>query len=87
MNETEPDGIAIETAINEAIETAIREHEGGLTLRWVALIETCGPDGARGVWTMTSPDVLSWDALGLLEYGRQREVAKIVHPYEDDDDE
>jgi len=80
---SEPDGDAIQTAVNEAIETVIREHEGGFTIRWVALVETAGPGGARGVWTMTSPDVMAWDTLGLLEYGKQMQVRQLVTPGED----
>lgn len=81
----EPDGDLIQAAINEAIETVIREHEGGFTIRWVALVETAGPDGCRGVWTMTSPDVMAWDTLGLLEYGKQMQVRQLVTPGEEDD--
>lgn len=72
-------GADIEAAVNEAIETVIREHEGGFTIRWVALVETAGEDGTRGIWTMTSPDVRAWDTLGLLEYGKQLQVAQIVN--------
>lgn len=71
-------GEDIETAINAAIEQVIRDHEGGFTLKWVALVETVDPDGERGVWTMTSADVKAWDTLGLLEYGRQKQNAQIM---------
>lgn len=73
------DGEAIEAAVNEAIEKVIRDHEGGFTIRWVALVETAGPDGSRGVWTMTSPDVKAWDTLGLLEYGKQLQVRGVLN--------
>jgi hypothetical protein len=73
------DGQTIETEINAAIEEIIRTHEGGFTLKWVALVETVAPDGERGVWTMTSADVKSWDTLGLLEFGRQKQIAQILH--------
>lgn len=75
----EADGAAIEAAVNDAIENIIRQHEGGFTIRWVAIVETAGPDGSRGVWTMTSPDVKAWDTLGLLEYGKQRQAAQILN--------
>jgi hypothetical protein len=28
---------------------------------------------------MTSADVKSWDTLGLLEFGRQKQIAQILH--------
>lgn len=71
-------GEDIEIAINSAIEQVIRDHEGGFTLKWVALVETVDPDGERGVWTMTSADVKAWDTLGLLEYGKQKQNAQII---------
>lgn len=86
---SEPLGVGgdIETAVNEAIEQAVREHEGGFTIRWIAIIETAGPNGDRGVWTMTSPDVKAWDTLGLLEYGKQLQVAQVLNDRDDDDED
>lgn len=71
-------GQLIEREVNAAIERIVREHEHGFVIRWVGLVETAGEDGTRGIWTMTSPDVKAWDTLGLLEYGKQLQVAQIV---------
>jgi hypothetical protein len=75
----EPDGEQIEPAPGKAIEQVIAEQERGFVLKWVAIVETCGEDGSRGVWTMTSNDVKAWDTLGLLEYGKQLQVAQVIN--------
>jgi hypothetical protein len=37
------EGETIEREVNAAIEQIIRDHEGGFTLKWVALVETVAP--------------------------------------------
>lgn len=65
-------------ALNDAIQRVVQEHEDGFTLKWVALLETAGPDGTRGVWVLASPDIRPWDALGLIEYARLRQADQIL---------
>jgi hypothetical protein len=68
----EPDvplGQLIEDAIGSAIENVVADHEGGFVTKWVALVESVDRDGARGLWTMTSPEVMAWDTVGLLTHG------------------
>lgn len=62
-------GTRIEQAIGAAIETVVSEAEGGFVTKWVALIESVAPDGTRGLWTCTSPELMAWDTVGLLQHG------------------
>lgn len=68
----------IESAMNDAVTDVITKHENGLVLRWVALIETIGPEGDRGLWTFTSPDVKAWDTVGLLQHGLHLQQAQTL---------
>jgi hypothetical protein len=64
-----PLGELLEQRVGQAIENAVAEHERGFVTKWVALVETVAPDGTRGLWTMTSPDVMACDTVGLLQHG------------------
>lgn len=79
------DGEAIEAAIGAAIEHVLREHGGEFTLKWLALVETSDSNGERGMWAMTSDDLKAWDTLGLLEYGKQRQVTQLLNDSSSDD--
>lgn len=78
----EPLGAAIERDLNEAIAKVIAQHEGGFVTKWLALVESAGPDGERGLWTCTSEGITKWDTMGMLAYAAQVEAAGIGH--EDD---
>lgn len=67
-------GQKIEAAVGAAIEKVIAECEHGFAIKWLAIVESAGPDGTRGVWTMTSSGALPWETLGLLEYGKLRHL-------------
>jgi hypothetical protein len=73
-----------------AIETVVAEHERGFVTKWVALVETVAPDGTRGLWTMTAPDVMAWDTVGLLQHGlhlqHAQTLAARLEPDDDDGD-
>lgn len=73
-------GEAIQRDIGDAITKAVAEHEGGLVTKWVALVETVGPDGERGLWPCTGGGVTKWDAVGMLQYAVFREQAAMMRP-------
>ena len=76
-------GQALETAIGDAIDSAVSTHEGGLVTKWVALVESVNPDGDRGLWTMTSTGVMAWDTVGLLQHGLHMQAAQTLRGDED----
>jgi hypothetical protein len=71
-------GELIEADLNKAISTVIAQHEGGFVTKWVALIETAGPDGQRGLWPCTSEGATPWDTGGMLRYALDLETAKTL---------
>lgn len=68
---------AIERDLNAAIADVIARHERGVVTKWVALVETMNPDGARGMWPMTSEDVMAWDVIGMLLHGLNLQQAQM----------
>lgn len=79
--------------IQRRLEAAIPEAfavEGGFVNKWVVLAETIGPDGERGMWTRTSPDLKPWDTMGMLEFAmaieRRGEGWGRANDDEDDDE-
>lgn len=71
-------GTVLERAIGSAIEAQVSEHEHGLVVKWVALVETLDSTGERGMWTMTSADVKAWDTVGLLQHGLHLQQAQTL---------
>lgn len=78
-------GERLEQAIGDAIDSSVGEHEGGLVTKWVALVESVGPDGDRGLWTMTSAGVMAWDTVGLLQHALHLQQRQTLLPDEGDD--
>lgn len=76
---------ALSEAIGDAIDGAVGEHERGFVTKWIALVETVGPEGDRGVWALASDGVMAWDSLGLLTFGLQLEQARAVAEQGDDE--
>jgi hypothetical protein len=73
------DGAEVERQLAEAIERVLGEN-GEYAAKWVAIVETVGAaDGERGLWTFTSESLKSWDTLGLLGYGLERQRANIYN--------
>lgn len=68
MAEPHEVGRAIELELGDAIGTTVAKHEGGMVTKWVAIVETLGPEGDRGIWTMASDGVMAWDSVGLLQH-------------------
>lgn len=85
MTDDEPLGVRLERAVGDAIQGAVAADEGGFVTRWVALVESVGPEGDRGLWTMTSDDVKAWDTVGLLQHGLHLQLAQTVAARHDDD--
>jgi hypothetical protein len=79
------DAASLEQAVGEAIAAAVGSHESGFVTKWVAILETVGPDGDRGVWTCTSEDMRAYDSLGLLQYAVLKEEAALLRGDEDDE--
>lgn len=71
-------GDAIQDDLGAAIDRAVTDHEHGLVTRWVALVESVAPDGTRGLWTMTSRDVMAWDTVGILQHALHLQLAQTL---------
>jgi hypothetical protein len=71
-------GERIEQRVGQAIDEAIREAERGVATKWVLLIESVNPDGERGMWTLTSPDVMAWDTGGALLHALVLQVGQVL---------
>lgn len=52
---------------------------GRLVTKWVLITETINDDGATRFISFTSPDLRSWDALGLTTYFEHCEQARTIH--------
>ena len=85
MPEPEDLGPLLERVIGDAISGAVAQHERGFVTKWVALVESVDPDGTRGLWTMTSPDVKAWDTVGLLQHGLHLQQWQTLNRGDDDD--
>lgn len=83
---SEPDdlGVVLQAAVAKAIGDGVSEHEGGFVTKWVALVESVDPEGARGLWTLTSDDVMAWDTVGLLQHGLHLQQAQAINPPDDE---
>lgn len=71
-------GAAIERDLASVIADVLARHESGFVTNWVALIETVGADGKRGLWTMASPDLKAWDTAGMLTHGLHMQQAQAL---------
>lgn len=69
-------GELIENAVGEAIENAVGQHERGMALKWITLVESIDTDGDRGLWTMTSADIKAWDTVGMLQHALHLQQAQ-----------
>lgn len=78
----------METDLNNAIAGVIARHEeGGFVTKWLALIESLGPDGQPGLWTATSGGLMPWDTQGLLTHALNMETAQTIGMYLRDSDD
>jgi hypothetical protein len=77
-DEPETVGQTLERVVGEAIQGAVAQHETGFVTKWVAIVESVDPAGARGLWTMTSDDVTAWDTVGLLQHGLHLQQAQTL---------
>lgn len=61
----------------ERIDDALRESmgEGEMVVRWVACIEYIDAEGSRGLYSIGSPNLESWDAIGMLRTALIRQEA------------
>lgn len=64
-------------AVENAIINVLRES-GEMVTRFVALVETIGEEGDRGIFTLASADMKAWDTIGMLGFGLQCEQARMV---------
>lgn len=85
---TEPTDGEIGTALGAAIQGVITDLEHGVVVKWVALVETVGPDGERGVWQCASVGNKRWDTVGMLRHAIDSEYAVYLarHLKKDDDE-
>lgn len=68
---------ALREELNNLLSECLHGH-GDLVTRWVLLIEVVDQEGRRAMWNLASPDMKSWDALGMLTYATQIEQAGTV---------
>jgi hypothetical protein len=71
-------GAKIEAELGKAIDAIVAEQEGGMTMKWVCLLETAGADGSRGLWTLTNDGMKAWDIVGLLQHALDLQQAKTI---------
>lgn len=74
------------TAIGDAIETVVRDSEGGFVTRWFAAIEIVDHESTRVMWLLTPAGSMAWDGIGLAGFALAHELGKIVRDGLDDDD-
>lgn len=74
----------IRRAVGKAIDDVISTHEGGFTTKWVACVETVGPDGTCGLWPMASEGARSWDTLGMLHFAIALETSALGRRHDGD---
>ncbi len=79
-----PDCEALEQDVGEAISRILNIREGGFVIKWLALVETSDRDGRRGLWTLSSPEVLAWDTVGMLTHALHLQQAQVLHEVDDD---
>lgn len=73
---SEADPAEVEARLADAIANVL---PGEFVTRWVALVETVdAEDGARGLWTLTSDDVMAWDTVGMLQHGLHLQLAQAL---------
>jgi len=70
--------------LGAAVEHVVREVERGIVTRWVAIVETVGPDGERGLWLEGNRDLAPWELLGLLAFA---DTLVRSDEYDGDDDD
>lgn len=75
-------GVRLREAVGESLGQLVSELEGGFTTKWIALIESVGADGTRGIWTFAPDDLKSWETMGMLQYALEREKVR-MHEIED----
>lgn len=64
--------------IGRAVEGAAANHEQGFVTKWVAVVESVGSDGQGGLWLFGNSEGTIWERLGLLEYAKACEQARIT---------
>lgn len=64
--------------MGEAVAAVVNESEAAVITRWIVLAEGVDVNGERAVWAYSAEDSKSWDSLGLLQYGIQREQAALT---------
>ncbi|MGQ0575988.1 MAG: hypothetical protein ACT4RN_17535 [Pseudonocardia sp.] len=55
-----------------------RHHDGDALVRYVAVAEVITVDGERALHSLSSPDMMVWESLGLLDYARELDRVAIV---------
>ncbi len=77
-----PDGEEIQAEVGKAIADVLSTRGNEFTTRWVALVEAVDADGKRGLWTMTSDDLMAWDTCGLLTHALHLQQAQTARETE-----
>lgn len=75
MNYDDPDEVG--EALSAAVQGVLASY-GVMATRHVLLVECVEESGDRVVWSATHDGSTSWDTLGLLMYGVQREQAGVL---------
>ncbi len=68
----------LERDLSDAIDNAMRTHDGALVTKWVTVVEVIGSDGKPARWTVTNDDSPPWDTLSLLDFAAQTQRAEIT---------
>lgn len=70
--------------LGQAVAEVLSKH-GQMATRWVVLVEVIEGDGNRGLWIEAPEDMRQWETLGLLEFARAHECAKMTNDYRGED--
>ena len=73
----------IQRAIGDAISSILAQYERGFVIKWLTLVESSDAEGKRGLWALTSDDVMAWDTVGMLQHALHLELAQTIRGDED----
>jgi hypothetical protein len=76
-------GDAMSATLGDAVASAVEQHEHGMVVKWICLVETIDAQGTRGLWPLTSEGVMAWDTKGMLLHALDLIQGQTIHPPEE----
>lgn len=72
----------LQHTLQDTLANTLHAHDGSMVTRFVVCLDVIDPEGERSLVLQCSPDMKSWDTLGMLEFARQQEQAASVRDSE-----